>query len=429
MSWATIELEVTTPLFNAGHDPDGRDQTGADATGMRVPSLLGAMRFWFRAMAGAHLGTDLVALREWEGRVFGRAAAGNTDGNDNAASPIQWRIPRQPSVVPAGQKPSWLPSFGKDHARDHTDDRWIVYLLGQGLGNLRNCTLERPYVPPGETIELRLRMRRDDPVALSLALGSLWLTATFGGVGARTRRGFGGIRITGFNPGGLSVPPPWNTLALAAGDGDPYTGLKRVWTEQVGRCLAVIRAETGRPPLHPWTAPPPYPVLGRPVPSAPGAAREVTAAKLGEDHFPSWDRALADVGERWRRFRATDDALGVPYRPRVKTPEWTDVIWGDSTQFALGALGLPVVYKDGWQVNLMDGQEHRRRASPIWIRPVRVGQQYRIFTFGFLSDILPTGPGSPAVVAQQSQNRQVVRTKDVVVSQDDLTSLVGQWLE
>ena len=317
MSWATIGLQVTTPLFNAGHDPDGRDQNGADATGLRVPSLLGAMRFWFRAMAGAHLGHDVAELRRWEGRVFGRAAADRGAGNDDAASPIQWRIARQPRVAPAGQKPPWLPSFGKDRARDHGDDRWIVYLLGQGLGNLRNCTLERPYVPPGEKIELRLRMRRDDPVALSLALGSLWLTTTFGGVGARIRRGFGGIRIIAFDPADLRLSEPWDKLPLASGDSDPYSGLTRVWTEQVGRCLSLMRSETGRPLLHSWTSPPPYPVLGRPVPTGP---YEVTAAGLSEETFPSWDRALADAGELWRLFRASRDAPGVPYRPQVKTP-------------------------------------------------------------------------------------------------------------
>ena len=105
------------------------------------------------------------------------------------------------------------------------------------------------------------------------------------------------------------------------------------------------------------------------------------------------------------------------------------MIWGDSTQFTLGALGLPVVYKDGWQVNLMNGQEHLRRASPVWIRPVLVGQQYRIFTFGFLSDVVPTAPNAPQVLAQQSRNGHVVESKEVAVAQDDLTALVGDWIQ
>ena len=41
MSWITLRLRVTTPLFN-GHDDEP----------LRVSSLRGAMRYWFRALAG-----------------------------------------------------------------------------------------------------------------------------------------------------------------------------------------------------------------------------------------------------------------------------------------------------------------------------------------------------------------------------------------
>ncbi|MCW2914722.1 MAG: hypothetical protein JWN52_2790 [Actinomycetia bacterium] len=33
------------------------------------------------------------------------------------------------------------------------------------------------------------------------------------------------------------------------------------------------------------------------------------------------------------------------------TPEWSDVFWGDDDRFPLGALELPVNYKDGYAVN------------------------------------------------------------------------------
>ena len=53
MAWTTLTLQVTTPLFNGGADPDGAAGFRPDQeSGIRVASIRGAMRFWFRALAG-----------------------------------------------------------------------------------------------------------------------------------------------------------------------------------------------------------------------------------------------------------------------------------------------------------------------------------------------------------------------------------------
>ncbi len=86
MPWTTLTLQVTTPLFNGGADIGP-----SDGTGIRVSSIRGAMRWWFRALAGAVTGPDLALLSQLERKVFGGAAA----GDDGRSSPVRLRIPQQ----------------------------------------------------------------------------------------------------------------------------------------------------------------------------------------------------------------------------------------------------------------------------------------------------------------------------------------------
>jgi CRISPR type III-B/RAMP module RAMP protein Cmr1 len=63
MTWTTLTLQVTTPLFNGGADPDGSAGLRPDQeAGIRVASIRGSMRFWFRALVGVLTGPDLRLL-------------------------------------------------------------------------------------------------------------------------------------------------------------------------------------------------------------------------------------------------------------------------------------------------------------------------------------------------------------------------------
>lgn len=137
MTWTTIQLQTTTPLFNKGFDD-------TDTTSIRVPAIRGAMRFWLRAMLGAVVGDNLDALRHWESRVLGRA----TQPGEGGSSPLQMRIPQPPPVIDPKTKPDWLPSHNRPASRQGAD-RWLVYLAGPGLADARTCTLTRPHLPPG----------------------------------------------------------------------------------------------------------------------------------------------------------------------------------------------------------------------------------------------------------------------------------------
>lgn len=433
MAWTTLTLEVTTPLFNGGAGTAGGGRGSvtypADDTGVRVPSLRGAMRFWFRALAGIVTGPDLRLLADLERRVFGginaRDAAGpgpNGTGarsrDDSITGPVRLRIPRQPPLTRPEDRHDFLPRPRVSRAeREGHPGYWIVYLLGQGLANLRDCSLTRPYVAPGQTFELKLRSDGDDR-AYALTLAALWLTCAYGGVGARTRRGFGGLRIVDASG---TLPQPWTPDSIRTPALDHYEGLSRLWPAgPIGGCmrhLVDMVQEVGKQvALDAWPEPPRFPVMSK---------RYTRAGVSGGEPFRDWADVASHAGEQFRRFRASEEHPEAErrYWPPLKTPEWNSVVWGEDTRFPLGALGLPVIYKDRYAVNAESQGEPLRRASALWLRPVGTENGWRLLSFAFLGEFLP-GPDAPQV-----RLRGPDRTRTLQVTRDDVAVLADAWIE
>ena len=421
MAWTTLTLQVMTPLFNGGADADGSQGFRPDdEAGIRPASIRGAMRFWLRALAGALTGPDLMLLAAVERRVLGGMADQARTGTGAVASPVILRIPRQPAVTPAAGPHGFL---SPRQSRD--DGRWILYLMGQGLGDLRNGQVRRPYIAPGAEFDLKIGFRHaasDDASARAaiegLAFASLWLACAYGGVGARARRGFGGLRIVRAD----GVPPgPWRDgdALLTPGLGH-YERLSILWPSgPLGSCMPYIRDLTGQRSFGGWAGKPPtFPVLSR---------THTKAGVSGGEEFPSWTRTLMHAGEQFRRFRASKENTrpGANYRPKIETPEWPAVVHRDSRHFALGALGLPVGYRDGYVVHAdRHGEGFMRRASPLWLRPVGQGDRWRLLSFAFHGEFLP-GPDAPGVHLWHGRDQG----KELRVETSDVTRQTSQWID
>lgn len=417
MTWTTLTMRVTTPLFNGGADPD--DALGfrpGDEAGLRAASIRGPMRFWFRAMAGAYTGPDLDLLGALERRVFGGIGQRDT----GKPSPVMLRIPEPPRLDT---------THAPDFLRDRRNGRWIAYLLGLGLMEMKGSKpqLTRPSFvsPEADPFELKVRFRhhrRTVPdvanAVESLAYASLWLTCAYGGLGARTHRGFGGVRIT--NVSG-DLPAPWTDRALKTPGLELYEKAEWVWPrvmELFGRHLEVLAEAEGRELGAPdeWPGLPPFPVL----------SRRYSPAALVPGNPGRWDDMLVLGGKQLRLFRANrptgfDDRS----RARVHTAEWDDVVNGDSSDFPLGALGLPVGFHDKktdqtYTVNAVDAQDEQlRRASPLWLRSVGTGDQQRLFTFVLRSRFLPDGDAARV---------RLIGDKGVSVEDSDVRDLTDQWM-
>lgn len=397
MPWITLALRTTTPVFNGEHDQHG-------AT-IRVPSLRGAMRYWFRALAGTAAGDDLRLLAALEREVF---------GSTDRQSPVVLRIPDPPGPADRAEA-KFLNMPGGEH---------IQYLLGQGLYTRVKDARQRPhegltrdFVRADTEFHLDLRFTPGtSEAAASLALASLWLLCTYGGLGARARRGFGGLRITGVTAG--SLPGDWTPDDLTTPGPAYYENLDRLTADHgaLARHHAWLAALEAAPDdvttrTAPWNgARPTYPVLGG-----------HTAVALHPTQT-TWPALLLNAGREWRHFRAGEhpEDGGRPH-----TPEYRQTIRGTSDHFPLGALGLPITFYDPATrnkdtVEVRKGTESLRRASPVWFRPVGTGPRMRLFSFAFLGAFLP----------QEDKELSVrLGRRTLTVTDQDLRDRATTWLE
>jgi CRISPR-associated protein Cmr1 len=183
MQTVKATFRITTPMFLCG-----TDQKRAE---LRVPSVKGALRFWWRALAFGRHGNNIKAIRAEEARLFG-----GTEPNEGQ-SKIMLRL-SETSVEPKMQR-RWNPSS------------WEAY-VGYGLietieGQQRN------YLKAGGRFELELRTRpnrgQKDAVSdiekqqLQTALRALGL---LGGLGGRSRKGWGSVQLESL----IGLSKEWN---------------------------------------------------------------------------------------------------------------------------------------------------------------------------------------------------------------------------
>jgi CRISPR-associated protein Cmr1 len=431
--WITLDLEVTTPLFNGGGDPDGTAGFAPRGeAGLRVASLRGAMRFWFRALAGTVAGPDLALLARMESAVFGSA---------QSASPIKLRLRTQPKVsqdrqppfvAPPGARPGQgrpaghgrqAPGARRGLGQGRDDGKWVTYLLGQGLADAANRELRRGFVEPGgKRVGVGIWLSGNEAVD-TLALASLWLLCAYGGVGARARRGFGGLAITAAPD---QLPGEWTPQSLLSPGLDHYERLTCLWPEEHMAYwqyyLSDLPGVVAPAPEgdEAWTARPTYPVLSRRW--APAALRPGNAET-------AWTRVLGYAGEQYRWFRAREDTPGVQYRPQIKTPEWRTVTGRADHGFGLGALGLPIVFKRDGPTAHADRREAGRpvtlrRASPLWLRAVSDSRQrWKLFSYALQAEFLPPSAGVHVWTGPRTPGEALD------VTSEDLDERTSAWID
>ncbi|MGW5219894.1 type III-B CRISPR module RAMP protein Cmr1 [Nocardia sp. NPDC004085] len=356
--WIDLTLKVVTPMF-IGDDPD------SPAT-IRVPSIRGALRYWFRAVAADHGLTDPRQLWAHEEEIFGSARPGHP-------SKIALRIDTHPRSERAD---TWI---SKNNRRSGPNDRTgVINLLGQGLWD-RNLGLLRSYIPPGQTIHLRIRLSGESHIDTRLA-HAFWAWLTFGGLGYRTRRGFGRLTYQSCQP---NTTFGWDDQHLAPPQG------RDAWNALLQNPL---------PPDHEdfedfaeW--PEPANDRGDARPDFPALTPLWWRGKLfppSKTPLTGWADALDHAGQQWRNFNLTKKQ-----ERGDNTPEWRNVIQGEDHRFPRGALGLPVGYHNkntGFKTEVT--VDTGRRASPIWMYPVDLNNgngksDWTILTHAFRCRLLP----------------------------------------
>ena len=147
-----LRIEIITPLFIGGSNP--REQPE-----LRAASFRGALRFWLRALLGSVLGNKPAEIFKHESEVF---------GSTDHASPVVVRLQ-------ARQKLKWDEYNPLLHKPDHE-----VKFSFKGF-------------VPNQSFEIHLLGRNQK--ALEQAKKALQLLCYLGGLGRRSRRGFGSLQI------------------------------------------------------------------------------------------------------------------------------------------------------------------------------------------------------------------------------------------
>lgn len=372
--WQTVSFTIDTPMFLRG-----ANQGMAE---FRIPSLRGALRYWFRAHAGLAFADDQDLIGAAEATLFGSAG----DGGSGKSSGVRFRSAQINPPQPA----DWL-----------NNHRGVKYLVGPAIagGDLP------AHLRPGTTgsFEVRCKVEKQLPL-VGLCLATL---SHFGGLGARVRRGFGGIRFLG-----LDELCPGIEAVLAADDG--ACGLFARFCSLVEKPDATPNpaAISDHPSFSSWKGQRSAQMWGSPL-----SALDAVGLKFDMFRSPI-DRNLhgwtfADINEprRWASNEYAEIIDPMRYgqvRPAVPT-------------FKLGAFGLPIGFAHDNKASIWRDDDELRRASPLWIRPLRVNDhEWRVLYHVFRSTLWPDS----ATLEMRGHHRSIA----MVLDEPTAYAKIDEWL-
>ena len=269
-----VTLETVTPLFLGGALP-------REAPELRPPSFRGVMRYWLRAALGGILGDrNLEDLHEAESAVFGKTGR---------ASPVEVRL--------ANQQLSYQAYDPLPHKE--TNVRFTGYT-------------------PRQSFHLTLSGLRADAISWRCAIGALLLSVGLGGLGRRSRRGFGTLRVRDGDVSQAQLPRVWEQLLQET------PGSASDWESYLGNVLETASAaakelvESLGAPIAAPSLPSRFPLLG--------ADNEIM---ICHRKFPDGRAALETCGRLEHGFLQQHPDARVAFgsaNPRWASPLWIRVL-------------------------------------------------------------------------------------------------------
>lgn len=187
--------EFLTPVFGGGVRIEGAKKYSDPVTPVRVPSIRGQLRFWWRAVNPRGCVTK-DSLREEEAKVFGAASSVHKGVLDVA-------VVRQPAKP--GSKDVYRVELNQKLLQERNETRYdqkeIDATLGYAAFPLRddrkahelNGEKPEPGVLHVYTGRWTVRFSFGESIQDDIE-AALWAWTHFGGLGGRTRRGFGAIK-------------------------------------------------------------------------------------------------------------------------------------------------------------------------------------------------------------------------------------------
>lgn len=174
----TAKYRVVTPMFLSG-----AEQSEAE---LRLPSFKGALRFWWRALAKER---DVGRLRDVEDRLF---------GSTRGVSQLRMRLTSAEITT-------------KSITRKFSPGTWQGY-TGYGLTEKG----ARSYIEPGATFAVRVQLDsfRCTDAEHNRIKEALITLGLVGGLGSRSRNGWGSIALVSLNGEGFDWKAPVDADSL-----------------------------------------------------------------------------------------------------------------------------------------------------------------------------------------------------------------------
>ncbi len=359
-----LRCEVVTPLFCSG-----ADQAEAE---FRPPSVRGLVRYWFRALLGGVVGHDLPTLRALESKVF---------GDTRRASTASFRT--RPEHVETKQRGDRIDSV-------RSGLMYVGYPFYKWQRQERTHTLARGMLAPGSTWSLEVLLPRSKGNVRDVVTGALWTAFLFGGLGSRSRRGFGTIRVETAS-GASALQWRWPRQPEAFVD-----WVRKNLQAVDGALCAFVRDQGITPERHLLD-------VATSTTSAFASFSRWRAVAFTHTTWRSWEPVLHDVGTFMRQFREVprSGARQPHWKPTV-TQDYRAVVSrfldgelnsGEAVDLKHDAFGLPIQYRSpGRQgaLAILEWEEGDRRGSPLFVHPVKFDDnRYGLLCLLMASQFLP----------------------------------------
>ena len=180
----TTEIRATyrlvTPMFCAGAAPEQAE--------LRLPSFKGVLRFWWRALSWSRLRADLTKIQEEEAELFGSSSGGQ--------SRVSLRLETATCPVVVAND-TVLRISAEDRRTVGDGARYLGYGVmeafarrGTQSGQLTRSCLRAPL-----DFTVRARGRHLTEELVETLLDALIAVGVVGGMGARSRRGYGSLNL------------------------------------------------------------------------------------------------------------------------------------------------------------------------------------------------------------------------------------------
>lgn len=360
----TFDLETVTPLFLSG-----ANQQEAE---LRPPAFRGALRYWFRAIAASITTFDQV--KNWENNIFG-----NTDAGGSVIIRVRAKKAINNCVL-----------------KRNNDFPGIVYLFFSTYGDKKREA--RGCFPPGSHFQiiLQTRLAREvDIKCLHLALGAMWMLINLGGIGSRSNRGAGNLKVAKepeSNYSGLKFKTQANNIEqLASEISQGIQSIKQLYADIIN-CEGLS-----------FIAPTPFEILSDKT------SNVYLWQSDNQDNNDYWDNLLDDFGNKFSNFRLRyKNATQHDYK---EVKDWLSS--GGQTQITTikrAAFGLPLQFRftslPGKQASVVATGDINRISSPLHIRIIELSnQKVALLIVYFKTQLLP--PNQRLLIKSKNVNKPI----------------------